>query len=73
MGGPRIAAFSGLAPKSDHTPEDWIGSDNTTFAAQRPRASHVADGTLVRDAIQADPEGCSAPSTWPASAPTPPC
>ena len=57
MGGPRIAAFRGLTLPSDHMPEEWLGAVNTTFAAANGRGlSTVADGTLVRDAIEADPE-----------------
>jgi mannose-6-phosphate isomerase len=55
-GGPRIAAFRGLELPDDHMPEEWIGAVNTTFGAQNGRGlSHAADGTLVRDAIAADP------------------
>jgi mannose-6-phosphate isomerase len=56
-GGPRIAAFRGLELQSDHMPEEWIGAVNTTFGAANGRGlSHAADGTLLRDAIAADPE-----------------
>ena len=53
-GGERIAALRGLAPR-EHTPEEWIGAANTTFDGSRG-LSALADGTLVRDAIEADPE-----------------
>ena len=53
-GGERIAALRGLEPQ-DHTPEEWIGAVNTTFDGSRG-LSALADGTLVRDAIQADPD-----------------
>ena len=53
-GGERIAALRGLEPQ-DHTPEEWIGAVNTTFDGSRG-LSALPDGTLVRDAIQADPE-----------------
>lgn len=56
-GGPRIAAFRGLTLDGDHMPEEWIAAVNTTFDAANGRGlSHRADGTLVRDAIAADPE-----------------
>ena len=53
-GGERIAALRGTAPQ-DHTPEEWIGAVNTTFDGSRG-LSALPDGTLVRDAIEADPE-----------------
>jgi mannose-6-phosphate isomerase len=49
-GGERIAELRGLEPQ-DHTPEEWIGAVNTTFDGSRG-LSALADGTLVRDAIQ---------------------
>src|SRR3712207_328832 len=52
-GGERIAALRGLEPQ-DHTPEEWIGAVNTTFDGSRGLAA-FSDGTLVRDAIEADP------------------
>jgi mannose-6-phosphate isomerase len=56
-GGPRIAALRGLDGITDRMPEEWIGAVNTTFGAQDGRGlSRLADGTLVRDAIAADPE-----------------
>src|SRR5262245_22138182 len=55
-GGPRIAAFRGLSLASDHMPEEWLAAVNTTFGADNGRGlSHAEDGTLVRDAIEADP------------------
>ncbi len=53
-GGARIAAFRGLELESDHMPEEWIGAVNTTFDGTRG-LSRFEDGTLVRDAIAADP------------------
>ena len=53
-GGERIAALRGTA-RQDHTPEEWIGATNTTFDGSRG-LSALPDGTLVRDAIEADPE-----------------
>lgn len=53
-GGERIAALRGTTPQ-DHTPEEWIGAANTTFDGSRG-LSALPDGTLVRDAIEADPE-----------------
>jgi mannose-6-phosphate isomerase len=61
-GGERIAAFRGLEPESDHTPEEWLGAVNTTFGATDERGlSRTADGALVRDVIAADPEAWLGP------------
>jgi mannose-6-phosphate isomerase len=55
-GGPRIAALRGLDDIDDRMPEEWLGSVTTTFGARDDRGlSRLADGTLVRDAIAADP------------------
>jgi mannose-6-phosphate isomerase len=58
-GGDRIAAFRGTEP-ADHTPEEWIGAVNTTFDGSRGPSS-LPDGTLVRDAIAADPQAFLGP------------
>ena len=58
-GGERIAALRGTAPR-DHTPEEWLGAANTTFDGSRG-LSRLPDGTLVRDALAADPEGFLGP------------
>ena len=58
-GGERIAALRGTEP-ADHTPEEWIGAANTTFDGSRG-LSRLADGTLVRDALEADPEAFLGP------------
>jgi mannose-6-phosphate isomerase len=58
-GGDRIAAFRGTEP-AGHTPEEWIGAVNTTFDGSRG-PSRLSDGTLVRDAIAADPEAFLGP------------
>jgi len=54
-GGARIAALRGLELDSDHMPEEWIGAVSTMFGSERG-LSRFADGTLVRDAVGADPE-----------------
>ena len=58
-GGERIAALRGT-PSADHSPEEWIGAANTTFDGSRG-LSRLPDGTLVRDALAADPEGFLGP------------
>ena len=60
-GGARIAALRGLELESDHMPEEWIGAANTTFGDDARGLSRLADGTLVRDAIAADPRGLPRP------------
>ncbi len=60
-GGPRIAALRNLALDSDHMPEEWIGAANTTFGDAERGLSRLEDGTLVRDAVQADPEAYLGP------------
>jgi mannose-6-phosphate isomerase len=58
-GGERIAALRGT-PSAGHSPEEWIGAANTTFDGSRG-LSRLPDGTLVRDALEADPEGFLGP------------
>jgi mannose-6-phosphate isomerase len=56
-GGARIAEFRGITLDGDHMPEEWIGAVNTTFGSVNGRGlSSAADGTLVKDAIAADPQ-----------------
>jgi mannose-6-phosphate isomerase len=55
-GGARIAALRGLELGSDHMPEEWLGAVNTTFGDDERGLSRLQDGTLVRDAIAADPQ-----------------
>jgi mannose-6-phosphate isomerase len=55
-GGARIAELRGLKLESDHMPEEWLGAVNTTFGDSERGLSRLEDGTLVRDAIEADPE-----------------
>jgi mannose-6-phosphate isomerase len=55
-GGARIADLRGLELESDHMPEEWLGAVNTAFGHTERGLSRFDDGTLVRDAIAADPE-----------------
>ena len=55
-GGARIAELRGVELESDHMPEEWLGAANTTFGHPERGLSRLQDGTLVRDAIHADPE-----------------
>ncbi len=62
-GGARIAAFRGIVLESDHMPEEWIGATNPTFGSANGRGlSPMSDGTLVRDAIAADPQAWLGPA-----------
>jgi mannose-6-phosphate isomerase len=54
-GGERIARLRGLTLESDHMPEEWLGAVNTAFGHAERGLSRLADGTLVRDAVAADP------------------
>ena len=60
-GGRRIAELRGLELDDDHTPEEWIGAVNTMFGQHERGLSRLDDGTFVRDAIAADPEGYLGP------------
>jgi mannose-6-phosphate isomerase len=60
-GGARIAALRGLELESDHMPEEWLGAVNTTFGDSERGLSRLEDGTLVRDAIAADPQAWLGP------------
>jgi mannose-6-phosphate isomerase len=55
-GGARIAALRGIEWPGERVPEDWVGS--TTEARGEPGVgpARLEDGTLLRDAIAADPE-----------------
>jgi mannose-6-phosphate isomerase len=60
-GGERIARLRGLSLDSDHMPEEWIGATNTAFGHEERGLSRLEDGTLVRDAIAADPHAFLGP------------
>ncbi len=57
-GGARIAAFRGLQVGDDHAPEEWLGAVTTTFGGRESGRglSRLLDGTLLRDAVAADPD-----------------
>ncbi|GAB3405371.1 class I mannose-6-phosphate isomerase [Schumannella luteola] len=56
-GGDRIAAFRGAASAERYTPEDWIGSVTPVRGAAPVGQTRLYDGTLLADAITADPLG----------------
>lgn len=55
-GGNRIGALR-HGPGGPMRPEEWIGSVTTRFGEAEQGLSHLADGTLLRDAIKADADG----------------
>ena len=61
-GGAQLAALRGVQVDDDHMPEEWLGAVNTTYAAADGRGlSRLDDGTLVRDAVEDDPEAWLGP------------
>ena len=60
-GGPRIAALRGLDIDAERMPEEWIGAVSSMFGQPERGLSRLADGTLVRDAVAADPEAYLGP------------
>jgi mannose-6-phosphate isomerase len=56
-GGPALAAWRGLAPVGERSPEEWIGATVARFGEPDVGPAHLADGTLLRDAVRADPVG----------------
>jgi mannose-6-phosphate isomerase len=55
-GGPRIAAFRGIADVGDHAGEDWVGSAATARGQKELGLARVPGGAFLRDCIAADPE-----------------
>ena len=60
-GGPRIAALRGLDLDAERMPEEWIGAVSSMFGQPDRGLSRLADGTLLRDAVAADPEAYLGP------------
>jgi mannose-6-phosphate isomerase len=60
-GGPRIAAFRGIPPAGDRTPEDWIGSTTRAWG-EGNGPSRLADGSELAAVLGADPESFFGPS-----------
>jgi len=57
LGGDRIAKFRRQDPVGPdaRVPEDWVGSATTLFGEESLGLTTLPDGTLLRDAIAADP------------------
>ena len=56
-GGARIDALRGDPPGPERTPEDWVGSTATSLGSDTEGLAHLEDGRVLRDLIEADPEG----------------
>ena len=55
-GGARIDALRGAPVGEDGRPEDWVGSTATSWGSDTEGLSRLEDGTVLKDAIAADPE-----------------
>jgi mannose-6-phosphate isomerase len=55
-GGPALAAWRGLPPVGDRSPEEWVGATVSRFGEPNLGPARLADGTLLRDVIAADPD-----------------
>jgi len=56
-GGPALAAWRGLPPVGDRSPEEWVGATVARFGEPELGPARLADGTLLRDAVSSDPLG----------------
>jgi len=55
-GGARIDSLRGAPAGEDGRPEDWVGSTATSWGSEDEGLSRLEDGSVLRDAIRADPE-----------------
>ena len=60
-GGARIDALRGVPEGEDGRPEDWVGSTATSWGSETEGLSRLEDGTVLKDAIAADPEAFLGP------------
>jgi mannose-6-phosphate isomerase len=56
-GGPALAAWRGLPPVGERSPEEWVGATACRFGEPDLGPARLEDGTLLRDAVRADPTG----------------
>jgi mannose-6-phosphate isomerase len=56
-GGKALAAWRGLPPVGERSPEEWIGATVARFGEPSLGPALLADGTLLRDAVRSDPCG----------------
>ncbi len=54
-GGPALAAWRGLPPVGERSPEEWIGATVARFGEPDHGPARLADGTRLLDAVRADP------------------
>jgi mannose-6-phosphate isomerase len=54
-GGPALAAWRGLPPVGERSPEEWVGATVARFGEPSLGPARLADGTLLRDAVRAEP------------------
>jgi mannose-6-phosphate isomerase len=54
-GGPALAAWRGLPPVGQRCPEEWVGATVGRFGEPDRGPAALADETLLRDAVRADP------------------
>lgn len=55
-GGPALAAWRGLPPVGDRSPEEWVGATVSRFGEPELGPARLTDGTLLRDVIAANPD-----------------
>jgi mannose-6-phosphate isomerase len=60
-GGARIDALRGEPQGEDGRPEDWVGSTATSWGSDSEGLSRLADGTILKEAIEANPEAYLGP------------
>lgn len=56
VGGGRITELRGVPATSERSPEEWLASTVTRYGEDRVGLSTLPDGTLLRDASDADPD-----------------
>jgi mannose-6-phosphate isomerase len=56
-GGPALAAWRNLPPVGERCPEEWVAATVSRFGEPGRGPARLADGTLLRDAVCADPSG----------------
>lgn len=61
LGGRRITDLRGAPAPGDRAPEEWLAATTTRFGEERSGLSALPDGRLLRDAVEADPDGWLGP------------
>lgn len=56
LGGARITDMRGTPAPGERAPEEWLAATTTRFGTEREGLSTLPDGTLLRDAVHADPQ-----------------